>query len=106
MVSSNVVSVTNHAKKRFKQRLGLPKSACLKHAQTAFDEGVTHAEAKGRAKRYLDKLYLQHENANAIRVYGEFIYLFAGHVLVTVIAVPRSVRAGLSRQHEISARQG
>jgi len=89
-----VVSVTSHAAKRFKQRCGLPKKACQSHAQTAYDKGFKHADAKGRAKRYMDRLFLDYRKANQMRVYGEFIYLFSGTVLITVINLPRHVRGG------------
>ncbi len=92
------VRVTNHAMKRFKQRVGLPKSACQRHAERAFAEGLTHAEVKGRAKRYLDHLYLQYGTANQIRVYGQFVYIFCGVVLVTVLGLPKSMRRGCSRK--------
>lgn len=91
------VKVTNHAAKRFKQRLGLPKKACQSHAQRAYEDGYKHVDSKGRAKRYMDKLFLQHRNANQMRVYGEYIYLFSGSVLVTVMNLPKSVRGGFKR---------
>ena len=90
-------TVTNHAAKRFKQRVGLPKAACQRHAEKAFSEGFSHAEARGSAKRYLDKLFLEHRKANNLRVYGQFVYLFAGTVLVTVINLPRKIRGGFTR---------
>jgi hypothetical protein len=93
-----LITVTNHAEKRFKERLGLPKSACQKHAQIAYDEGFKHEDARGKAKRYLDKLFLEHRNANAMRVYGEFVYLFTGETLITVLNLPKSVRGGFKHK--------
>ena len=94
---NRLVSVTNHAAKRFKKRCGFPKKACQSHAQTAYDKGYRHVDAKGRAKRYMDKVFLEHRKANQMRVYGEFIYLFAGTVLITVMNLPKSVRGGFKR---------
>lgn len=88
------VIVTSHAAKRFKQRVGLPKKACLGHAQRAYNNGFKHSEAKGRAKRYMDKIFLTHMKANQMRVYGEFIYMFQGITLITVLPLPKSVRGG------------
>ncbi len=93
------IHVTNHAKKRFKRRVGLSKAACQKHAEIAYEHGVTHAETRGRAKRYLTKLFLQYRNANQLRVYGQFVYVFNDVVLITVIHLPKSVRGGCSRKH-------
>jgi len=88
------VKVTNHAQKRFKQRLGLPKTACRKHAQLAYDKGSKHSDAKGKAKRYMDKIFLDHHNANQMRIYGEFIYLFDKTTLITVMAIPHGIKKG------------
>ena len=90
----SIVKVTNHAKKRFKQRLGLPKSACQTHAQIAFDKGFKHTDAKGRARRYLDKTYFEYRTATQMRVYGEYLYLFCGHTLITVFILPKRLRGG------------
>ena len=92
-----LVIVTNHAAKRFKQRVGLPKTACQRHAEKAFIDGLRHTDVRGSAKRYLDKLFLEHRTANNMRVYGQFVYLFKGKVLVTVLNLPRSVRGGCPR---------
>ena len=83
------VYVTIHAKKRLKQRVGLPKSACQRHAQKAFDNGRCHQDVRGSLKRYLDHLFLSHKTANEIRIYGQFIYLFANTNLMTVLHVPK-----------------
>ena len=86
------IEVTNHAKKRFKQRVGLPKSACQRHAEKAFYEGLTHTDVKGRMKRFFNKLYLEYRSANNLRLYGEFIYLFKGTRLITVIHFPKGMK--------------
>lgn len=92
------IHVTNHAKKRFKRRVGLPKAACQKHAEKAYTHGVTHAETRGRSKRYLTRIFLQHRNANQLRVYGQFVYVFNNTVLITIMHLPKTVRAGCLRK--------
>jgi hypothetical protein len=84
-----MVYVTQHAKKRCKQRLGLPKSACQRHAQKVFDKGLSRTEVKGNLKIYLDYLFLSRRSLNQIKLYGEFIYLFNDESLVTVLHTPR-----------------
>ena len=86
--------ITNHAAKRFKQRVGLPKKACLRHAELAFTNGFTHSEARGKAKRYLDKLFLEYHKADNMRVYGGFVYLFVGETLITILPLPRNMKNG------------
>jgi hypothetical protein len=93
-----LVTVTNHSRKRFKQRLGLSKKACQRHAEIAFLQGATHADVRGRAKRYLDRLFLQHHTANQLRVHGQFVYLFNNNVLITVLGLPKSMRGGCSKR--------
>lgn len=82
------VLLTKHGEERMRQRLGLNRKACQRQAQTAYDRGQQHSEVKGRAKRFLDKLYLAHRNATNLRVYGGYAYLFAGCELVTVLLLP------------------
>lgn len=89
--------VTNHAAKRLKQRLGLPKKAVLRIADKAYQEGWTHADARGRLKRYLDGLYLAEEKATDMRIHGNFIYLFHGNILITVLNLPKNLRGGVPR---------
>ena len=86
-----MVYITSHAKKRFKQRLGLPKSACQRHAQRAFERGLTVGEATGNAKHYLENLFLTHRTANQICLYGAFAYIFNDGSLITVLNVPRKL---------------
>lgn len=85
------VIVTNHAKQRTKDRLGVSKKIADKIANKALENGITHAQAKGNLKAYLDKVYLTHKNANNLRVYNRKVYLFRGAVLITVINLPNKL---------------
>lgn len=83
--------VTDHAKQRTKDRLGVSKKIANKVASKALEHGITHASAKGNLKSYLDKLYLSHKTANNIRVYNRKIYIFDGHILITVLNLPNNL---------------
>lgn len=83
--------VTNHAKQRTKERLGLSKKIADKVAAKALEHGVSHSSAKGNLKHYLDKLYLKHKTANNLRVYNRKVYIFNGNILITVINLPNSL---------------
>ena len=85
------VIVTNHAKQRTKDRLGVSKKIADKITNKALENGITHAQAKGNLKAYLDKVYLTHKNANNLRVYNRKVYLFRGAVLITVINLPNKL---------------
>lgn len=81
--------VTNHAKKRAKERIGLKKSAVQRHADRAWDRGFTKDKASGSFRRYLDRMYFGHKTIGALRVYGEYVYLFSSDiVLITIMHIP------------------
>lgn len=89
------VVITDHAHKRLKERLGLPKSARQRMVQKAFDEGWTHADARGRLKRFLDGKWLEHRDCANVRIFAEHLYFFAENRLVTVYEVPKNLRGGI-----------
>lgn len=86
------ITITQHAYDRSKERLGFDRPATDKMALKAFTDGVAHGQAKGRLKRYFDKLYLEYKNANNVRVYGENIFLFSGSTLITVYQLPHDLK--------------
>lgn len=83
--------VTNHAKQRGKDRLGINKKAVDRIADKALQCGITHAETTGNLKTYIDKIYLSHKNGNNIRVYNRQIFLFNDNVLVTILNLPKNL---------------
>lgn len=87
----NNAIVTNHAKQRAKDRLGVSKKIADKIANKALEQGVTHANAKGNLKSYLDKLYLRNKTANNLRIYNRKVYLFDGPVLITIYNLPNNL---------------
>ena len=84
--------LTKHAEGRSRKRLGLNKKSVEKDSQAAFENGITHAEAKGHLKRFIDKLFLSHQKATNIRVYNGGVYLFAQNVLITIVPLPGHLR--------------
>lgn len=82
------VVMTEHSIKRTKNRIGLSKKIANKNAQKALERGITHAESKSGLKRFLDKLYLSNGNANNVRVYHHYVYLFRDNRLITIINLP------------------
>ena len=83
--------VTNHAKERTKERLGLRKKVADKVANKALENGIKHSMAKGNLRKYFEKLYLTERKANNIRIYNRKVYLFKGTVLITVINLPNNL---------------
>lgn len=84
-------TVTKHALRRMKERCGLPKKACGRLATTALNLGIPHGSLRGRLRKHVDYLVLSHAGRTSeIRVYGEFVYLFAGTTLITVLPLPNA----------------
>lgn len=87
-----MVNVTKHAYKRMKERCGYSKSTCQRMAEKAFAEGVSHADVSGRLDKYFYQLYCYDYSANNLRIYGEFVYVFSDHNLVTVMLLPNDLK--------------
>jgi len=85
------IKLTNHGAKRLRERLGLPKKACKRAAQLAFDKGMTFKDTTGPAYRYFHKIYAKNTAVNNTKIYGQFAYLFADNVLVTVLNLPKDI---------------
>jgi hypothetical protein len=91
------VRVSKHASDRMGERVGLSVAASTRLASKALESGFTHAETNGRLHRFLDGLYLRHQTASNMRLYGEHVYLFAGQTLVTVIALPNQFKQAVAK---------
>lgn len=87
-MEDNNVTVTRHAGKRIRQRLGINKKSTEKVAEKAIQLGITHAEAKGKLSRHLDGIFLLNCKPTNMRVYNHSIYLFNGTTLITVLPLP------------------
>lgn len=88
-----MVRATVHAKKRLRERSGIPKSATMKMTERAYEKGIKRTDAKGRLRVFLDEQYEKNGGfGNELRVYGDFLYIFHEMSLITVYAVPQDVR--------------
>lgn len=67
--------VTNHAARRTKERLGLPKKLSHKNAENALRYGIRHSDTSGSLNRYISALYWKHETANNVRIYCNNVYI-------------------------------
>ena len=96
-------TVSKHAERKIRQRLGLKKKAVRKKADQAFAEGLVHADTRGRLKRYLDRAWLRHRQGNNMRVLHGYIYIFHNDVLITVYRLPGRLKAQRIKQAEGAA---
>lgn len=83
------IHITEHAAIRLRKRVGIRKKSIRAVAIKAFKRGITHAQAKGRLKHYMDKIYLKHHYATNLRVYGMHVYVFQDVRLITVLRLPQ-----------------
>lgn len=84
--------ITRHGEKRSRKRLGLKKKAIERDVEAALEQGATHADTRGRLRKFLDKLYLSHENATNMRIHRGRVYLFNEDTLITVITLPGNLQ--------------
>jgi len=80
--------ITNHARKRIKERAGVGKKACYRLVNNAIKRGINRTQLTGSIRRYLDKLYYSHEECTDIIVYAGKVFVFVKSVLVTVMHLP------------------
>lgn len=90
--------VTKHAIKRVKERTGLKKKLAEKLLIKALDKGLKQEEVKGRLRKYVDWLYFQHENADNIRIYNDFVFICNKYAFITIFPIPREYRDLARRQ--------
>lgn len=86
------MTISNHARKRMKERCGFNRKSQDRMAKKAFDNGITHKQTKGRLHKWVTSLFFNNCNANNIRLFGEYAYIFAGETLVTVIPIPVNLK--------------
>lgn len=87
-----MLNVTNHALRRCRERMGVPKKAVIRMVEKAFEVGKCHSDFSGSFSRYLDSIFLKERNANNMRVYNGHLFIFAGDTLITAWPVPSKYR--------------
>lgn len=84
-----VLIISNHAKKRIKQRI---HKNYQKVTEDAWVCGVKHSQLKGKFKKFMDGICFRSQmKGNLITRYIVFygnVFLFSKNVLVTVLPIP------------------
>lgn len=83
--------VTEHAKRRLKERNGLNSKSIDRIAEKALNNGIRHNQTKGRLCKWVTSVFFRNTNINNIRLYGDKAYLFDDEKLVTVLQIPQSL---------------
>ena len=86
------IEVSRHAYERLHERCGLSRKAATRMAEKAFYIGMKHSDTKGQIYRWITSLYFNNKNANNIRLYGNFAYIFCNKILVTVLEIPNNLK--------------
>lgn len=86
-----MIKVSRHAEMRIRERQGLNKKSIERMAQKAFDKGIRHEQTKGNLNKWLTSKYFVNQQANNLRIYGDYLYVFDGNILVTVFRVPNNL---------------
>lgn len=87
--------VTNHARKRMRERCGFNKSSCDRMAKKALTEGIPHSQTKGCLNKWVTSLYFKNKTANNIRLYGDKAYIFHDTALITILPIPSNLAHNL-----------
>lgn len=95
-----MVRVSKHASQRLKERCGLKKKSVHRMADIAFMKGMKEEDTSGQLNRFMVKLYCTNMDANNIRIYGNYIYIFCGETLVTVLHVPHRLKNHVNEQQK------
>lgn len=89
-----MAKITHHARKRFKQRLGVHKVDTPKNAKRALKEGLSQADVyeSENLRRFMAALWFRNRTCGNIRLYNGMTYIFAGDTLITVFPIPDRFR--------------
>lgn len=85
---SNKITISHHAELRIMQRCGYPKSTAQRIAEQAYQNGIRYQDMDFSMQKWIDRKGYRDE-ATDLCVYGNFVYLFREHCLVTVLMLPR-----------------
>ena len=80
-----MIEISLHAIIRAKERYKLNKNSFTKLAEKAFKEGRRPKDFRGRFRKYLDKLSIEHNTTPV--VFGEYLFFFIGEKLITTYCV-------------------
>lgn len=91
------MKITDHAQQRGKERLKLNPASLERTARRALNDGLGRPQTHGALRTYLDGKRAMHPDGEVF-LYGEFLFVFAGNVLLTCFRVPGDL-------HELALKQ-
>jgi hypothetical protein len=89
--------LTDHAAARARQRMGLCRRAAERMARRAYDYGLRRTDTHGQLRHWLDGKLAFHGHPD-MRIYGEHVWVFGVHQVITVLWLPNELRAHARKQ--------
>jgi hypothetical protein len=86
------VHITVHARDRARERFSMEEQSLARLAERAWYMGISLRQSKGRLRRYFDTLWESYGKADNIRLYGQYVFIFSGQVLLTLWHLPVEYR--------------
>lgn len=83
------MNISKHGDLRARERMGIPRKAVKRAAAKAMTKGVDRLSSRGALRSFVEATHRKHlGSADAIKVYGNHVFIFADSQLVTVYQVP------------------
>jgi len=83
----NIV-VTDHAHQRIVERIGIPPDEVIKLVRIAYYKGINSDRLTKTLKAYIEKRSIRYESTNEIKLYNDYLFVFCGQLLITVLSMP------------------
>lgn len=94
-------TITKHAKKRIRERMGVQKKSVDSVANKAYAKGLTHGETKGNLNKFISGVIGKNHRVGAeVRVYAEKVFLFNDTKLITVLPLPTDLRSAANKLYK------
>ncbi len=90
---SCAIHLTEHARERGKERLGLSGDALQRTCERAFEDGIPQQETRGSLRRWIDHQGSIHRKGNNLRLWGNHVFVFENKALITILHLPHSFEA-------------
>lgn len=87
-----MLSISNHAFKRAKERLGLNKKSFINTVEKAVNKNIGLKETKSKLTRYIYSIINRNDYKDVdTLLYGDFILLIGNDCVITVLKVPQEL---------------
>lgn len=99
------VSISEHACDRARQRFRWNEQTLQRMSEKAYKFGLEYKNSNGYLKKYFEALKHNHKANSTIKLYGETIFIFYSHTLVTMWQLPlmlRPIARALKGKHKLN----